>query len=94
MEIIWRETALDGLEHARAYIAEDNPLAAEHMRERILAAVRNLADMPGLGHPGRIDGTRELVVSDTSYIVAYLVTHNQLMILAVLHAARQGPEHF
>ena len=49
MEIVWREVALDSLERARAYIAEDNPAAAQRVHERILAAVQNLADMPQMG---------------------------------------------
>jgi toxin ParE1/3/4 len=65
MEIVWREVALDSLQRVRAYIARDNPGAAERVRERILSAVRNLADMPNMGRPGRVEDTRELVVSGT-----------------------------
>ena len=94
MEIVWREPALDGLERARAYIAPDNPGAAARVRERILAAVRNLADMPKMGRPGRVEDTRELVVSGTSYIVAYSVIGGEVAILAVQHGAQEWPERF
>jgi len=46
MEIVWRETALDSLERARAFIAQDDPAAAKRVRERILHSVRNLEEMP------------------------------------------------
>jgi toxin ParE1/3/4 len=94
MEIIWREVALDSLERARAYIAPDDPAAAARDRERILGAVRNLADMPNMGQPGRVEDTRELVVSGTPYIVAYTVLDNQIMILAVQHGAQEWPDCF
>ena len=94
MEIVWRELALDSLERARAYIAQDNPAAAEHVYERILRAVRNLADMPNMGRPGRVEDTRELVVPDTPYVVAYTVFNNQVMIIAVQHSAQRWPERF
>jgi toxin ParE1/3/4 len=94
MEIIWREVALDSLERARAYIAQDNPAAAVQVHERILNAVRNLAAMPNMGRPGRVEDTRELVVSGTPYIVAYTLLSNQVAILAVQHGAQEWPDRF
>ena len=94
MEIVWREVALNSLERARAYIAQDNPAAAARVHERILSAVRNLADLPNIGRPGRIEDTRELVVARTPYIVAYTVLDNQVSIIAVQHSAQKWPERF
>ena len=94
MEIVWREVALDSLQRVRAYIARDNPDAAERVRERILSAVRNLADMPNMGRPGRVEDTRELVVSGTPYIVAYTVLDDQVVIIAVQHSAQKWPDRF
>jgi len=94
MEIVWREVALNSLERARTYIAQDNPAAAVRVYERILDAVRNLADMPNMGRLGRVEDTRELVVPSTPYIVAYTVLDNQVMIIAVQHGAQKWPERF
>ncbi|HVC52511.1 MAG TPA: type II toxin-antitoxin system RelE/ParE family toxin [Stellaceae bacterium] len=94
MEIVWLEVALHSLERAREYIAQDNPAAAQRVCERILGAVRTLADMPNLGRPGRVEDTRELVVAGTPYIVAYTVIDNQVMIIAVQHGARKWPDRF
>jgi toxin ParE1/3/4 len=94
MEIIWRAVALDGLERARRYIAQDNPAAAARVHERILSSVSRLAQMPNSGRPGRVDGTRELVVTPTPYIVAYTVLDNRVEILAVQHGAQEWPERF
>ena len=94
MEIVWREVALNSLQRIRAYIAQDNPAAAERVRERILNAVRNLADMPNMGRPGRVEDTRELVVSGTAYVVAYTVLDDQVVIIAVQHSAQKWPDRF
>jgi plasmid stabilization system protein ParE len=50
--------------------------------------------MPYIGRSGRIDGTRELVVSGTPYVVAYTVSGEKVTVLAVLHGARRWPESF
>jgi toxin ParE1/3/4 len=94
MEIVWRQVALNSLERARAYIAQDNPAAAERVRERIVNAVRDLADMPNMGRPGRVEDTRELVVAGTPYIVVYTVLDNQVAIIAVQNSAQKWPDRF
>lgn len=94
MEIVWRPIALEDLDEAHRYIALENPAAANRIRNAILAAVERLADHPNVGRPGRVDETRELVVARTPYIVAYAVLDGQLMILSVLHGAREWPERF
>jgi toxin ParE1/3/4 len=94
MDIVWREVALDGLEQAHRYIAEHNPAAADRIFEAILAAVGRLADMPNMGRPGRVDGTRELVVVGTPYLVAYTVISDMLHIIAVQHGAQEWPAQF
>ena len=94
MDIVWRRVALDDLEAARRYIAEHNPGAAARVNAAILGSVGRLANHPSLGRPGRVDGTRKLVVPRTPYIVAYAVVDEQVMILSVLHSARKWPDRF
>ena len=94
MEIVWRQVALKGLENARDYIAEHNPSAADRIFRAILTAVRQLSDMPNMGRPGRVEGTRELVVVGTPYLVAYAVIEGQLNVLAVQHGAQEWPQRF
>ena len=86
--------ALDGLETARRYITENNPRAAARVHAAILTSVGRLANHPGLGRPGRVDGTRELVVPRTPFIVAYTVLGEEVMILSVMHSARRWPDRF
>jgi toxin ParE1/3/4 len=76
------------------YIAQDRPLAASRMVERIREAVDHLAENPDSGRVGRVAGTRELVVSGTPFIIPYRAHEGDLEILTVLHAARRWPESF
>ena len=94
MRIIWLPRARADLGHARHYIEQDNPEAAQRVFTAIRVAVRRIADAPHLGRPGRVERTRELVVPRTPYIVAYTVIGDRLVILAVIHGARAWPDEF
>jgi toxin ParE1/3/4 len=74
------------------YIEADSPSAAILIDDRIEDAVETLVKLPGMGRPGRIEGTRELVIDRTPYIAAYRISGTAIRILRVLHGARQWPE--
>jgi len=59
---------------------------------RIRAVVQRLATTPALGRPGRVAGTRELVVPGTPYIVPYRITGDIVQIITVLHSAQRWPD--
>lgn len=59
---------------------------------RIVASVQQLATFPVSGRPGRVAGTRELVVSNTPFIVAYAVAKTRVVILALYHGAQRWPD--
>jgi plasmid stabilization system protein ParE len=84
--------AVADLGRAREYIVERNPTAAIAVVERIEVALASLAAYPTLGRKGRVPGTRELVVTETPFIVPYRVTSSRIEILAVIHGARRWPE--
>jgi toxin ParE1/3/4 len=92
MRLVWTGAALGDLAAARAYIANDNPAAADDQIGRVLGAVTRLVRFPEIGRPGRRSGTRELVVHRTPYIVAYRVRAEAVEILRVLHARQRWPE--
>jgi toxin ParE1/3/4 len=64
------------------------------MLDRIFSAVELLQHFPGAGRPGRITGSRELVIVPTPFLVAYRVRRSKIEILALLHGARKWPEAF
>lgn len=74
------------------YIAQDNPLAAIKVGDEIERQTERLLDFPEIGRPGRIDNTRELVISGLPYIVCYAVAGEVVTVLRVLHGRQQWPE--
>ena len=91
MRLKWLRKALRNLEDEAAYIALDDETAASLVVQRVLHAVAMLVNQPGLGRPGRIPGTRELVVLKTRYIVPYRVRSAVVEILRVFHTSRRLP---
>jgi toxin ParE1/3/4 len=95
MKIVWSPEAIQDLISLRAYIAEENPAAARRIVLRVLHDVEHLLpDNPQMGRPGRVPGTRELVVPRTPYIVPYRVQRATIQILRIFHGARRWPERF
>ncbi|MBF0622540.1 MAG: type II toxin-antitoxin system RelE/ParE family toxin [Magnetococcales bacterium] len=92
MDIIWLGSALDDLRSAQNYIAKENPSAAKWIVQKVVHAVQGLATHPHVGRPGRVVGTRELVIPDTPFIVPYQVMRDRLEILRVLHGAQLWPD--
>jgi toxin ParE1/3/4 len=94
MRLEWLPLALRDFDEIVDYIAADNPLAAIAQGDEIEGQVADLLDNRHLGRPGRIKGTRELVVVHTPYVVAYRVSKGCIQILRVLHGARLWPGEF
>jgi toxin ParE1/3/4 len=92
VKLDWTPLAISHLRSTHQHIARDNPAAAEKIIARILSAAERLADYPSMGRPGRIEGTRELVIPGTPFIVTYRIRRNDLQILAVMHTSRKWPE--
>jgi len=74
------------------YIAAENPRAALAVWDEIESQVERLASYPHSGRIGRVEGTRELVVNRTPYVVGYTARDDAVLILRVLHGARQWPD--
>ena len=73
MQIKWLRKALANLDEEAEYIARDDPAMARVIVHQIHEAVSLLAKNPSLGRPGRIFGTRELLIPDIRYLVPYRV---------------------
>lgn len=92
MKLLWTERALAEIDEAFAYVAADSPTAAARLALLIETKASLLIDQPSMGRPGRVDGTREFVMTGTPYILPYRVRDGRVEILAVLHASRQWPD--
>jgi toxin ParE1/3/4 len=96
MKVRWTEAAASNWEQAFEYIAQDNLNAALAIAGKIIELTEMLAVHPHAGRPGRIAGTRELVISDSPFILAYGVDAGAdvIWIYAVYHGRRRWPERF
>lgn len=93
MRLNWTKQALINLGQMIDYLeTQDAPAAAKTIVTRIQRSVSFLRNNPELGREGRVQGTREMVVPRTPYIVAYRLTKEEIQILRVLHAARKWPD--
>jgi toxin ParE1/3/4 len=92
MRIVWSPRAIRHLRALRDYIAGDSPPSARAIAARILSGVELLATQPHMGRPGRVAGTRELVVPGTPYVIPYRARGEGLEVLAVFHGAQKWPK--
>ncbi len=94
MRVRWLRKALRNLDDEAAYIATDDARAALLVVQRVLDSVAMLSEQPGLGRPGRVSGTRELVVDKTRYVVPYRVRGDIIEVLRVFHSSRRLPQRW
>ena len=66
-------------------------MAAVSQGDRIAEQIDILQQHPQMGRPGRKQGTRELVISRTPFIVVYRIKAKRIELLRVLHGAQQWP---
>ena len=92
MKVRWTAIAADDLIAVHEYLSEHAPTRADTIVDRILDGIDVLEEYPNLGRQGRLDGTRELVITGTPFIVFYRLRKSQVEILGVLHAARKWPD--
>ena len=91
MIIVWSPRAIEHLAHLRSYIARDNPNAANRIARTLLDALERLAELPNLGRPGRVAGTRELVVPGTPYVIPYRLRGDRLEVIGIFHGRQRWP---
>lgn len=83
----WHRAARADLLALIDYISDDNPNAAQRLKDDLEEKVGKLSEHPKLYRQGRVPGTREMVVR-SNYIVVYRETADAITVLRVLHAAR------
>lgn len=89
-KIIWAAEALADRNEVFDWISAYNAKAAIKQDLKFEEAVKRLAKFPESGRPGRVAGTRELVVSDT-YIIPYILVDDTVDLLRVLHTSQMWP---
>jgi addiction module RelE/StbE family toxin len=92
MRLRWLTQALADLRGIHDYIAKDNPAAARRVVGEIRREVEILATEPEIGRIGRLTGSREFVIRQYPYIVAYCVKDDEVQLLLVVHTSRRWPK--
>ena len=90
LDLIWEPEADDQLNAIADFISLQNPAAADRIVGLIHNGVERVRRFPESGRPGRVPGTRELIVHP-NYIVIYRVTDAAIDVLRVLHARQRYP---
>ena len=92
MIIDWLPEAIRNRFDQLDYIADDTPLAAADQDDEIDRQVNLLQDHPKMGRPGRVKGTRELVISSTPFVLVYRLKGTQrIEVLRLLHGSQLWP---
>jgi toxin ParE1/3/4 len=90
--LVWTDRALDDLEQIDAYIAADDPIAAEQWVEGLLAAAQRAGELPMSGRQvpelGR-DDVREVL--KRSYRIVYRILADRVEVLTVFEGHRRLP---
>jgi len=93
-QVVWSRIALDDLKAQIAYIAAENPAAAQRVSDMIGKTAAALSEIP-TGRPGRVTGTYEKSVSRLPYVIAYAISSSPvgevIAIIRVIHTARDWP---
>lgn len=89
--LVWLKRALNDRDTQLDYIAQDNPLAAVTQGDRIEEQVDQLLEHPQMGRQGRKQGTRELVISRTPFIIVYRTKGKRIELLRLLHGSQKWP---
>jgi len=91
MKNVWSRRAIRNLVQLRQHIEKTSDQNAALVAARIITGVAVLESHPQIGRPGRVVGTRELVVPDTPYIIPYRIRHDRLELIAVFHGRQKWP---
>ena len=91
MKLYWARRAQHDLLVLQEY-ARRKPSLGDRIADAIGAACDRIVAMPESGRPGRIEGTREVVLTGTPFILSYKTHERRATILAIIHGARRWPK--
>jgi toxin ParE1/3/4 len=87
----WSAAAREDMNIIREYLLQNAPSALIVMHDRIAAAAKSLQQFPRCGRIGRVEGTRELIVTNAPYMLVYTVEDTHVAIAHVMHQAQLWP---
>ncbi len=90
-QVVWTDAAVAVLERIGAYIEAFNPLAAQRVAAKLVAAALSLEDAPERGRP--IGGERRELAVIPPYLIRYRVESDVVWVLEIRHGARRPDEN-
>jgi toxin ParE1/3/4 len=90
-QLRWTEPALGDLERICAWVEAHGEQSAIRLVSRLRDRAESLAGLPNQGPPGRIEGTCELVVAGTDYLILYRLKEDTVELLRVVHTRQKWP---
>lgn len=91
MRVKWLRKAALNLEDAHDFLSRENPIVAQKFVREVYRLVGLLSTQPAMGRPGRVPGTRELVVQPYPFLIPYRVQGGEIHILRVFHSRQRFP---
>jgi toxin ParE1/3/4 len=91
MKLYWSRRAQHDLLALQEFVRQ-KPSSGEQIADALGAACDQIIAMPHSGRLGRVEGTREIVLTGTPFILAYKVFAKRATILAIVHGARRWPK--
>lgn len=92
MHVRFSPRAEADLDHIKDYLEPKSPQGYARIRDAIFSMLLQLESFPFLGKIGRLEGTRELIVPATGYIVFYsLPDQYHINILRIMHGRQKYP---
>ena len=91
MQVAWTSLAADDLTSICDFIRKDSPQAALRVARVVYEGVEALQKFRARGWPGRVQGTRELVLTGLRYVAVYEIHNKGVVILRVLHGGMRWP---
>jgi plasmid stabilization system protein ParE len=86
VQVVWTRRAALGLRAIRAYVRSANPIAAERLTLRLIAAAQALETLPERGR--RIAGNRRELTVVHPYLIRYRFDGESVIITEIRHGAR------
>ena len=93
MRVKWLRKAALNLEDAHYFLSQENPVVAQEFVREVYRVVGLLLTQPAMGRPGRVPGTRELIVQPYPFLIPYRVKGGEIHILRVFHTRQRFPSH-
>jgi toxin ParE1/3/4 len=88
-KLLWTRRSLKDLESIYYYIAQDSQSVAKDVITGIKKLTENLSYQPFMGRQERKEGTRELVLVKTPFIVVYRIRDDTVEVLRILHSSQK-----